>query len=289
MKTYLLKFIILVFWGISLVEQVYPQSSASDSLFHPYKVNYWVTAPIIGVGLVTNYIGIPLTQNKDELTPLEIEALKREREILNGFDSWALKQDPSQIDVFEKYSDYTLMTGVVLPALLLFDKQIRKDWSDVLLIYLETMSITPNIYEWSFLGPAFQNRIRPVAYYDQLTFDQKKAGNNRNSFYSGHVASVAASTFFMAKVFSDYHPEIGAYEYLLYAAATIPPLVLGYFRVKALKHFPSDVIVGLAVGAFCGIIIPEFHRLSEEDIKLGLYSNSEAIGITLNWQPNILK
>jgi membrane-associated phospholipid phosphatase len=287
MKTYRLKLILIAFFGICFVNQVYSKSSASDSSFHPYHVNYWVTGPIIGVGAIANYMGIPLTLHKKEVTRIEIEALNRG--IINSIDSWALEQDPADMDVFENYSDYTLITSVLLPAFLLFDKQIKQDWFDVMLMYLETMSITPNIYEWSFLGPAFQNRLRPVTYYDELTYDERKSGNNRNSFYSGHVATVAASTFFMVKVYSDYNPEIGDNKYLLYAAATVPPLILGYCRVKALKHFPSDVIVGIGVGALCGILIPEFHRLEDKNIKLGLFSSPESTGIAIVWQPNFLK
>ena len=292
MKSYRIILIVIAFLSICFVQQTYSQSSASDSSFHPYRVNYWITCPIIGVGMVTNYLGIPLTLHKKDLSLLEIQSLNRN--IINFIDDWSLKQDPSQMGTYENYSNYVLISGVVLPALLLFDKKIRQDWGDVLLLYLETMSITPNIYEWSFLGPNFQNRVRPVAYYydpqnAELTYDKLKTGNNRNSFYSGHVASLSASTFFMVKVYSDYNPEIGNNKYLLYGAATIPPLILGYCRVKALKHFPSDVVVGLAVGALCGILIPEFHRLEDKNINLGLYTSPESTGIALKWQPDFLK
>jgi len=287
MKNYRIKFIILTFLSICLIEQLNAQSTAKDSSFHPYGVNYWVTFPIIGVGLVTNYLGIPKVLYKDEVSQKEIDALNRD--ILNGFDKWALRQDPSQRSSYENYSDYTIAVSVVLPAFLMFDKRISKDWFDVLLMYMETMSITPNIYEWSFLGPTFQNRFRPMTYYEQLSYEEKKPGNNRNSFYSGHVATVAASTFFMVKVYSDYNPEIGNNKYLLYGAATVPPLILGYFRVRALKHFPSDVLVGLGVGALVGIVIPEFHRLNNKNISLGLYSSFESTGIAIKWQPDFLK
>jgi membrane-associated phospholipid phosphatase len=283
----LLDFIIFSVAVIGVVKPMYSQSPVRDSSFHPYHVNYWVTGTILGVGSLANYLGIPQALNKEEVSRLEIQALNKG--IINSIDNWALKQDPSKMDAFENYSDYTLMSTVVLPAFLMFDKQIRQDWFDVLLMYMETMSITPNIYEWSFLGPTFQNRLRPVTYYDQLTYDQRKSGNNRNSFYSGHVATVAASTFFMVKVYSDYNPGIGNNKYLLYAAATVPPLILGYFRVKALKHFPSDVMVGVGVGALCGILIPEFHRIRSETVSLGLYSSFEGTGIAMKWQPDFLR
>jgi membrane-associated phospholipid phosphatase len=272
---------------IGAVKPAYSQSDASDSSFHPYVVNYWVSGSICAVGAVANILGIPQSQNKEEITPSEMQALNKSD--INGIDSWALKQDPSKIGIFENDADYTMALSVALPVTLIFDKQIRQDWFDVAIMYAETMSITTNIYEWSFLGPAFQNKFRPVVYYDQLTYEQRNSGSNRNSFYSGHVATAAAATFFMAKVYSDYNPGVGDNKYLLYGAATIPPLILGYFRVKGLKHFPSDVLAGLGIGALCGIVIPEFHRIRNEDISLGLYSSFEGTGISLNWQPDFLE
>lgn len=287
MTTVRRRFIVLACIALCLAQQVYPQSSASDSSIHPYRVNYWVTGSLIGVGLTTNYLGVTRIFHKQDLSALELQSLNRD--IFYSIDNWAMQQDPSRKDVFANYSDYAVVATVVLPVFLMFDKQISHDWVDVLLMYVETMSITPNIYEWSPLGPTFQNRIRPLAYYDQLTIEQRRSGGNRNSFYSGHDAVVAASAYFMAKVYIDYHPEIGANKYLLYGAAAIPPLIMGYFRVKALAHFPSDVLVGLGVGAMCGIVIPELHRFKDDHLSLGLYSSAEGTGLTIKWQPDFLK
>jgi membrane-associated phospholipid phosphatase len=266
---------------------VYPQSYASDSSNHPYFVNYWVSGTICGVGGIVNYLGIPRVLGKNEISPLELQSLNKG--VINGIDSWALKQDPSKVDAFENYSTYSIAVALALPGLLMFDKQIRRDWSDALLMYLETMTITSNIFEWSPLGPSFQTKFRPVTYYDQLPYNQRNAGSYRNSFYSGHVAAVTASTFFMAKVYSDYNPGIGNNKYLLYGAATVPPLIVGYLRVVGLKHFPSDVLVGVGVGALVGIIVPELHRQQNRNVSVGLYSSHEGTGIALTWQPGFLE
>ena len=280
-------FIILLFSIICLAKPVFSQSSDIDSSFHPYHFNYWVTGSIIGVGAVANFLGISESQNKIAITPLELQSLNKN--VMNGLDIWALKQDPSNTAVYFNYSTGTLITSITLPFLLMFDKQIRHDWFDMLLMYAETMSITDNIYEWSFLGPAFQNKFRPVTYYNQLSYSQRNVGTNRNSFYSGHVAVAAAATFFIAQVYCDYNPGLGDKKYLIYGAALIPPLILGYFRVKTLMHFPSDVMSGLAIGALCGILIPEFNRISTKKVSVGLYSSTEGTGLSLQWRPDLGK
>jgi membrane-associated phospholipid phosphatase len=283
LKTNLQKLSLVVFMGVCLAMPAHAQSGVNDSTIHPYHVNYWVSGPLLAAGITANFLGLSAIMEKKTISALELEAL--DREIINKFDRWALDMDPTLIEDNQVYSDAVLAGSVLLPIALLFDGQIRRDWLDILIMYLETMSLSPNIYEWSFMGPSFLNRIRPVSYYDELAFDVRSDGHNRNSFYSGHVASVAASTFFMVKVYSDYHPEIGNNKYLLYSAALVPPVILGYFRMKALRHFPSDILVGIGVGAICGVLVPELHRLAKENLSLGLYTTTEGTGLAVQWRP----
>ncbi|HEV7620583.1 MAG TPA: phosphatase PAP2 family protein, partial [Flavisolibacter sp.] len=149
----------------------------------------------------------------------------------------------------------------------------------------EMHAVTFSIYNFSFFGPAFQNKFRPIVYYDYFSIDERSGGNQRNSLYSGHVASATASTFFMVKVYSDYHPEIGGKKYFLYGLASIPPLIEGYFRVKALAHFPSDVMAGYVIGALTGIIVPELHRYKDKSFHLGLNYSAGGPGLSLAWNP----
>ncbi len=287
MVTFGLKFRLLALICFSFASEAYSQSYVTESASHPYYINYWVTGTICGVGAVANYAGIPRVLDKKEISSLELQTLNKD--VVNGFDGWALKQNPSNVDAYESYSTYTIAVSLALPGFLLFDRQIKRDWSDLLLLYMETMTITTNIFEWTPLGPSFQNKFRPITYYTQLPENQKNSGSYRNSFYSGHVAAVSASTFFMAKVYSDYNPGIGNDRYLLYSAAMVPPLALGYLRVAGLKHFPSDIMVGVGVGALVGIIVPELHRQQAKNMSLGLFSSPEGTGIALAWQPNFLQ
>jgi hypothetical protein len=172
----------------------------------------------------------------------------------------------------------------LLPSLLMIDKNIRKDWLHILFMYVEGHTITFTMYNYSPLGPYFQNRYRPAVYYPELGADAQKNSNNRNSFYSGHVASCTYSTFFMVKVYCDYHPNIGAAKYLLYLAASVPPLALGYARIRSLDHFPSDVAVGFGLGAILGIVIPALHKVPcSKYLSLGLSTAPEAVGASIRW------
>ena len=280
------KLILISFTVIFFNTALLSQYKNNDSARHPYKVNYWVSGGIAVAGGLANYLGIPKIIDKQEITAAELSALNRNN--VGGFDRWALNQDASKAEMYNKDAAIVLTTSVTIPLILGFDKYIKKDWSKMLVMYLETISIVSNIYTNTIIGPTSQNRFRPVTYYDILPVSERNDGNNRNSFYSGHVASTAAASFFMAKVYSDYHPELGGKKYLLYAAAAIPPVLIGYFRVKGLRHFPSDALVGLGIGAAVGILIPEIHRIKfkNKDLTVGLATEGGSAGFGLKWQPH---
>jgi membrane-associated phospholipid phosphatase len=151
---------------------------------------------------------------------------------------------------------------------------------------LEVNMVTVSIYAVTPLGPLFQTRYRPVIYYPNAPVNRLDA-NQKNSFYSGHVESAAAASFFMAKVICDYHPELGSNKWWVFGAAAVPPLLMSYFRFMSLNHFPSDIVVGLTVGTLCGVLIPELHRISTRDVSMGVYSSPNGTGLTLQWTPPI--
>jgi hypothetical protein len=264
--------IILSFVVIFLAKPMYPQSPEKNTTLHPYHVNYWVTGGVLIVGLAAEKTGIPWISSKSPMTSAELQALDRNN--FTTIDRWALDLDPSNMSYYVNLSDNVLTGMVFLPTLTLLDKNIRQDWLNVILLYCETAIITNTAYLYTPLVPTFQNRLRPVVYYYQLGKSEVSTrGANRNSFYSGPVATTATVSFFTAKVFCEFHSELGWEKYLVYGAATIPPLIMSYFRIRALAHFPSDLLVGFGVGALFGILIPEIHRIKSENILLGSYSS----------------
>ena len=261
------------------------QSPDSAVKTNRYHVNYVTTSTIIAAGLATDAFAISRIKDKPDLTNAELLALNRTE--INSIDRWALQQNPSKYQMYSKLSDeIEPPLFLILPALLVFDKKIpKKDWLNILFMYIEGHTITFTFYNYSWLGPTFQNRFRPLTYYAQLPLETRMDGGNRNSFYSGHTASVAFTSFFVAKVYCDYHPNLGAAKYLLYTAALIPPLAMGYLRVKALAHFPSDDMVGLSLGAAIGIILPELHKFNYKGLTVGMFCTPDATGLSLCWTP----
>ncbi|NRA51621.1 MAG: phosphatase PAP2 family protein [Phaeodactylibacter sp.] len=231
-----------------------------------YKVNRWVSGGLTAVGIYANIVGLPKVKQKDRLTELELEGLANTN--ISRFNRSGLTQDPTKREQAHHVSDFFMYGTASLPFLLFLDKKIKKDYLDVGLMYLETVAITSNLYTYSPLGPTFIDRYRPLAFYEEVPLEERQSGNMRNSFYSGHVATTAMGGFFLAKVVYDYHPEWGNKRWLLFGAASLPTATVAWLRVRALKHFPSDVIVGGVIGAGMGILVPELHRKLKNRVKV---------------------
>ncbi|MBI4821229.1 MAG: phosphatase PAP2 family protein [Deltaproteobacteria bacterium] len=186
------------------------------------------------------------------VSTLEAEHAPWRTEILGGVDS-ALHGEYRP--VASSVSDVALGVLVLSPALLFLGQGFDDDSLRALLLYAETQAVA-----------LFANNVtkrlvhRPRPY----TYDATPAASERMlegdcdpwlSFYSGHAsaafASAVAGSLLFAARSSDpvLIPAIfGSTLTLAGATATL--------RVKAGKHFPSDVVFGALVGTALGAAIP---------------------------------
>lgn len=232
-----------------------------------YKVNRKLEIPITLALFGTSYLGFNYLAEKEGLS--YNEAISLNPDDIWWFDRPATKQDASQRLDAHNTSDVLLNSTVLLPIILGLDKDIRADWLDVLILYGESHAINSNFY---ILNSGAISRARPFNYNHEVAIEDKMANESRNSWFSGHVSTTASASFFMAKVYSDYHPELGNKKYWLFAAAAIPPSLVGYYRFKAMKHFPSDIITGFCAGAAAGILIPELHKKEKSALSFFPYA-----------------
>lgn len=230
-----------------------------------YKIKPAIDWPVTLVGTAVSLYGFQQIYNKDKVPEATIVNLRKSD--INGFDRWAADvYDPNAA----KMSDAPFYIAQPLPLLLLLDKDIRKDAAKYLFLYWETMAVTGVFYTGA---PMLFDRYRPYAYNDKAPMSDRTSGVVKNSFFAGHVALVASSTFFMAKVYSDYHPD-SKIKWVFYTGASAATLATGYLRHKAGKHFPSDIIVGTAIGTATGILVPHFHKhrlIKNENISIHPY------------------
>jgi membrane-associated phospholipid phosphatase len=216
-----------------------------------YKLNPGVDIPVTATGTLWSLYAFTKIYSKDPSNEETILALNKSD--VNGFDRWAIRPYSKKLDDISYIPFYGSMP---LPVLFLFDKRMRKDIAKLSFLYLEAMSVTGLLYTGSTY---LTNRYRPYVYSEETPLDYRTRGGGKNSFYAGHVALVATSTFFMAQVYADYYPE-SKMKWVFYGLATAATGATAYWRHEGGQHFPSDILLGVAQGTLTGLLVPRLHR-----------------------------
>ena len=243
-----------------------------------YKLKPAVDIPVFAVGAGWSayaFTKIYSKENSSEETILSLDVNN-----INGFDRWAVRPYSESIG---NISNYIFYGSIPLPLLFVTGKETRKDFFKLSFLYLEAMSITGLLYTSSTY---FTNRYRPYAYSEETPMSWRTRGGAKNSFYAGHVALVATSTFFMAKVYADYYPE-SKIKWLMYGLAGTATGAMAYLRHRGGFHFPSDILLGITEGTLTGILVPHFHKhkiIRDPNLSIMPYTNGVSSGFALNYR-----
>ena len=262
MKHLLLLFTIFSFCFINGQSLVDTTNTKKDRV-QVYNYNNKLDIPLTSVAAAITMFNFSQIYSKDRTTDEKILALNIDD--VNKFDRRAAGNYSEDA---KTASDFFFNASITLPLIVFaFDDDLRKDYLRLTLLYLEAMSFTGMTYSSS---QQFNNRLRPYTYNEDLELSIRTKGNAQNSFFSGHTALVATSTFFLARVWDDYHPDSG-YKWVFYGAATTATVLTGHFRMKAGQHFPSDVLVGGIIGSASGFLVPMLHKnklFNEEKLSI---------------------
>lgn len=225
----------------------------------PYETDFWKDGAWLTAGFGLSAYGLILIQNKEDLTLAELESLNEDD--INGLDRWAAGNNSDQAS---KISDIPFYASFATPFILLLDDQMNNHTGQISVMLLENLSTTAALFS---ITAGLVEKSRPKVYDTSLSEDSRRSNDKQRSFYSGHVAAAAASTFFAAQVYSDFYPDSKAKPYIWAAAAVIPAAV-GYFRIESGNHFLSDVLIGYALGTASGIFVPRLHRKKNANFSL---------------------
>ena len=255
----------------NLIGQKDTASVAPDS---PYYLSKRMDLPLAAVST-----GLLVGAELVDVTPLtedDINDLNKDE--VSDFDYSATENwDENSIAT----SDLLLYSSIGFPAILLIDKEIRRDYKKFMSIWAETFVLT---YGLTNLTKVLVSRPRPYLYgTSEGSEEHKMEDDNQRSFFSGHTSLSAASWFMMASMYQDYHPESKLAPYI-WATAYLVPAATGYYRYDAGKHFLSDVLTGYFIGRAIGVMVPRWHKKSSRvDIGLMLLPSGEP-GVQLTYK-----
>ncbi len=246
----------------------YAQSPDQQS---PYQLNTTNELIIYGVGLANGIAAFFPDGELQPLTESEINALNKED--INSFDRFAADNYSKDIS---KISDILVGTSLIYPALYFIDNGMRKDFTTITVMYTQTLLLSGLMPSW---GKGLAGRIRPFVYNPNAPIDEKFSAESRRSFFSGHTTVAFSTMVFLSKVYSDYYPNS---EYLPYiwGSSLLLASAVGFGRIEAGAHFPTDVIVGALVGSAIGYIIPELHKVTNNE-KFSLTTSTRQINISI--------
>ncbi len=217
----------------------------------PYHLDGAREGVLFGTAAATLGSSYLIGRKVEPLTTDEIALMDASR--IWKVDRWVTRQWSTAA---QRTSDKFLFGSLVLPATLYLDQAARTDAGTVALISLESILITAGLTN---LTKTLVKRPRPFVFNPDAPLPKKLDQDARFSFFSGHTSLTACMTFVTAKMYNDIYPESGARPYV-WATAAIIPAVTGYLRIRGGKHYLTDVLVGYAIGAVVGVVVPQIHK-----------------------------
>lgn len=212
------------------------------------------TLPLITTSFILNHKIKPLTD--DEIGLLDAAKISRLDRVATGcFNPKTAKRSDL---VMMSTTGLAFTSSFIIPTLYSFSDNYGTQTGTLAMIWLETNLVNYSITE---LTKTLVKRKRPFLYNKNCDADWKSHKDACKSFFSGHTSFTAANSFFIASTITSYQKG-NTWNPVIWGIASLPPLLIAWQRVKAGKHFPSDVIIGYLVGAASGILIPKIHERS---------------------------
>ncbi len=219
----------------------------------PYDLSTGTDLPILGGEAILFGIDIALHKKFPAVQPEDTIGLNLLK--IPGIDRHVVKNwSPAA----HRTSNFFLRTFPVIPIALplVAGRTSRHKMGVTYLMVFEGMLATYTLTE---LTKLLAKRKRPYVYGRSAFNENPFTQNAQKSFFSGHSSYTAVNYYMGAKMFSDFYPDSDM-EPVVWATAAIIPAITAWKRVQAGKHFVTDVLVGYAVGALVGVLIPEIHR-----------------------------
>ena len=208
-----------VIWPVALLfaTQLCAQPDSSREKIYNVQVKYELPAATAGLILFST-VALPAVIRHASITEADLEKLHPSD--VNWFDRPEALRRTTNYSKAVSSSDVLLNSTLIAPVFLMLDKRIRKDWLNTITLYMLTHAVNNTIF---LGGTSFVRRVRPLVYNTELPLSERTGKGKTNSFYSGHVSNVAASTFFIVKLYTDHHHIKGWKRIALYGAAAVPP------------------------------------------------------------------
>jgi len=203
-----------------------------------------------------------------------------EKRDVNPFDRFASDYYSKKLST---YSDNTKDAVTVVMALSLLPHlravgrtKIENLLTDIAM-FLEAQTLVVGMTK---CAKGLSERPRPYVYNTDLPLGKRRRRVSFESFWSGHASLSFTTAVFSGYVFQNRHPE-SSLVMPVWIAGIGCATATSILRVASGNHFPSDVIVGAAVGSFIGWLVPSMHREGNVSFTVETeIDNRRGLGVT---------
>jgi undecaprenyl-diphosphatase len=247
------------------------ESLEPKSALPPPRRTTFQSDPIADGAIIVVSLGsagvLELINSTGEIRPQQIDPAFETKNLIS-IDRGVIDMTPSESA--GSYSNLGLGFAAVYAVLDPIATSVREQSAQAglvdAIIYSETVALTlalTNIVKLAVRRP------RPQAYYDAQAHQEDENYFNPNtdsalSFFSGHASmtgAIGATATYLAFARSPNSPR----PWVTLVLATGLTSFVSVQRVRAGKHFPTDVLAGAFAGAGIGVVVPHLHRT--EDVK----------------------
>jgi len=221
--------------------------AAADDVIPGHSVDRPTTGLAIGGALVAA-LGL-------SLIPVHVPAGLWQHELFGAADE-SVRDSFSRRAV--QLSDGLVIASAVAPVMYLTGATIEDADRDRLLIYGESLAVNLALFEGA---KHLVQRPRPYAYAQGPAAKDYTAGQGDDayqSFYSGHSATAFCAATAGAYLASASSTSRGV-RALAWSSGFALAAATANLRVRAGKHFYSDIVIGGLVGVAVGYAVPALH------------------------------
>lgn len=155
-------------------------------------------------------------------------------------------------------SDFALLSAMLGPIGFEVGRGLDDSSARGALLYGEALAAT---YFLTNIAKAFVRRPRPYVYNPASgirEYTERQGDDAYRSFFSGHTSMAFASAVAGGYLYGRRSANISS-RAALWGTEMFLATSAAMLRVKAGKHFPSDVLTGAIVGIGIGIAVPALH------------------------------
>ena len=241
----------------------------------PYRTSWELDGPIAASAGLLGIGALVVADNPDPLTQSEIAMLSPEG--INAFDRGAIGNYSEGAGTA---SDLVVYATIAAPLVLLTQDRVGNDWQTYLSMYAETMALTGFAAQ---VVKGIAPRTRPFVYNPDAPLEPKLERDARKSFYSSHSAFAFASAVFLSVTYQEYFPSSSLHGFV-WAGSLLLASTVGSLRYVAGAHFPTDILVGAAIGSAVGYVIPLLHRVETGDLSVFPAFHGQSTGLLIRYR-----